>query len=161
MLYRHAQLSIVPDAIPVSRDIDAEYLSGWNDCRAAMLKKENATKWWHGLHNEIKGRGRRHEGDFTPDISMSTEEIIDAINKRRTASEPATVPGKWIPVSEKLPEDEQEVLTRNRFGHCFVSFFDENSGLFFDRLDAPIEWSIEHVLVTHWMPLPPAPMEVK
>lgn len=36
-LYRHAQPSIVPDAIPVSRDIDAGYLSGWNDCRAAML----------------------------------------------------------------------------------------------------------------------------
>ncbi len=48
-------------------------------------QEESATKWWHGLHNEIKGRGRRHEGDFTPDISMSTEEIIDAINKRRAA----------------------------------------------------------------------------
>ncbi len=29
---------VVPDAIPVSRDIDAGYLSGWNDCRAAMLQ---------------------------------------------------------------------------------------------------------------------------
>ncbi|MCH9562433.1 hypothetical protein [Klebsiella pneumoniae] len=36
-LYRHTQPSIVPDAIPVSRDIDAGYLSGGNDCRAAML----------------------------------------------------------------------------------------------------------------------------
>ena len=38
-LYRHAQPSIVPDAIPISRDIDAGYLSGWNDCRAAMLQE--------------------------------------------------------------------------------------------------------------------------
>ena len=30
-------MPVVPDAIPVSRDIDAGYLSGWNDCRAAML----------------------------------------------------------------------------------------------------------------------------
>ncbi|HHL3239297.1 TPA: DUF551 domain-containing protein [Klebsiella variicola] len=67
----------------------------------------------------------------------------------------------WIPVGEQMPEDEQEVVTRNRMGHCFVSFFDKSSGLFFDRLDAPIEWSIEHVLVTHWMPLPPAPAGVK
>ena len=38
-LYRHAQpVPVVPDAIPVSRDIDAGYLSGWNDCRAAMLQ---------------------------------------------------------------------------------------------------------------------------
>ncbi|HCD4106833.1 TPA: DUF551 domain-containing protein [Klebsiella pneumoniae] len=72
-------------------------------------------------------------------------------------SEPATVPGKWIPVSERMPEDEQEVLTINRMGHCFVSFFDKHSGLFFDRLDAPAACCIEHVLVTHWMPLPAAP----
>lgn len=73
----------------------------------------------------------------------------------------ATVPGKWIPVSEQMPDDEQEVLTINRMGHCFVSFFDKHSGLFFDRLDAPAACCIEHVLVTHWMPLPAAPKEVK
>ena len=76
-------------------------------------------------------------------------------------SEPATVPGKWIPVSERMPEDEQEVLTINRMGHRFVSFFDKHSGLYFDRLDAPAACCIEHVLVTHWMPLPAAPQEVK
>lgn len=76
-------------------------------------------------------------------------------------SEPATVPGKWIPVSERMPEDEQEVLTINKMGHRFVSFFDKHSGLFFDRLDAPAACCIEHVLVTHWMPLPAAPQEVK
>ena len=76
-------------------------------------------------------------------------------------SEPATVPGTWIPVSERMPEDEQEVLTINRMGHCFVSFFDKHSGLFFDRIDAPAACCIEHVLVTHWMPLPAAPQEVQ
>ncbi|HGK4425386.1 TPA: dATP/dGTP pyrophosphohydrolase domain-containing protein [Klebsiella pneumoniae] len=76
-------------------------------------------------------------------------------------SEPATVPGKWIPVSERMPEDEQEVLTINKMGHRFVSFFDKHSGLFFDRLDAPAACCIERVLVTHWMPLPAAPQEVK
>ena len=76
-------------------------------------------------------------------------------------SEPATVPGKWIPVSERMPDDEQEVLTINKMGHRFVSFFDKHSGLFFDRLDAPAACCIEHVLVTHWMPLPAAPQEVK
>ncbi|STV05417.1 Uncharacterised protein [Klebsiella pneumoniae subsp. ozaenae] len=60
----------------------------------------------------------------------------------------ATVPGKWIPVSERMPKDEQEVLTINKMGHRFVSFFDKHSGLFFDRLDAPAACCIEHVLVT-------------
>ncbi|AZR63368.1 DUF551 domain-containing protein [Klebsiella quasipneumoniae] len=76
-------------------------------------------------------------------------------------SDPATVPGKWIPVSERMPEDEQEVLNINRMGHRFVSFFDKHSGLYFDRLDAPAACCIEHVLVTHWMLLPAAPQEVK
>ncbi|HBS9901970.1 TPA: DUF551 domain-containing protein [Klebsiella aerogenes] len=67
----------------------------------------------------------------------------------------------WTPVSERMPEDEQEVLTINRMGHRFVSFFDKHSGLFFDRLDAPAACCLEHVLVTHWMPLPAAPQEVK
>ncbi len=72
---------------------------------------------------------------------------------------PEIIPG-WIPVSERMPDDEQEVLTINKMGHRFVSFFDKHSGLFFDRLDAPAACCIEHVLVTHWMPLPAAPQEV-
>ncbi|SXH45313.1 DUF551 domain-containing protein [Klebsiella pneumoniae] len=79
-------------------------------------------------------------------------------------NEPQNIPEiipQWIPVSERMPEDEQEVLTINRMGHCFVSFFDKHSGLFFDRLDAPAACCIEHVLVTHWMPLPAAPQEVR
>ncbi|HHH3395335.1 TPA: DUF551 domain-containing protein [Klebsiella aerogenes] len=71
------------------------------------------------------------------------------------------IPDTWIPVSERMPEDEQEVLTINRMGHRFVSLFDKHSGLFFDRLDAPSACCIEHVLVTHWMELPAAPQEVK
>lgn len=84
-----------------------------------------------------------------------------AADPQLPGSDPATVPGKWIPVSERMPEDEQEVLTINKMGHRFVSFFDKHSGLFFDRLDAPAACCIEHVLVTHWMPLPAAPQEVK
>ncbi|MEH4266001.1 DUF551 domain-containing protein [Klebsiella aerogenes] len=72
-----------------------------------------------------------------------------------------TVSDTWIPVSERMPDDEQEVLTINKMGHRFVSFFDKHSGLFFDKLDAPAACCIEHVLVTHWMPLPAAPQEVK
>ncbi|MFY7420167.1 DUF551 domain-containing protein [Enterobacter cloacae complex sp. IR5428] len=65
----------------------------------------------------------------------------------------------WVACSERMPEDEQEVLTRNRMGHCFVSFFDEHSGLFFDRIDVAAACCIEHILVTHWMPLPAAPKQ--
>lgn len=93
-------------------------------------------------------------------IALDIYDAMLAAAPQSPGSEPATVPGKWIPVSERMPEDEQEVLTINRMGHCFVSFFDKHSGLFFDRIDAPAACCIEHVLVTHWMSLPAAPQEV-
>ncbi|HFQ6895577.1 TPA: DUF551 domain-containing protein [Klebsiella pneumoniae] len=101
---------------------------------------------------------------FARGANWMRQHIIDstlAAAPQLPGSEPATVPGKWIPVSERMPEDEQEVLTINKMGHRFVSFFDKHSGLFFDRLDAPAACCIERVLVTHWMPLPAAPQEVK
>ncbi|HBV2667174.1 TPA: DUF551 domain-containing protein [Klebsiella pneumoniae] len=101
---------------------------------------------------------------FARGANWMRQHIIDstlAAAPQSPGSEPATVPGKWIPVSERMPDDEQEVLTINKMGHRFVSFFDKHSGLFFDRLDAPAACCIEHVLVTHWMPLPAAPQEVK
>lgn len=100
-------------------------------------------------------------GETDGDIASTLRAAMLAADPQLPGSDPATVPGKWIPVSEQMPEDEQEVLTINKMGHRFVSFFDKHSGLFFDRLDAPAACCIEHVLVTHWMPLPAAPQEIK
>lgn len=100
-------------------------------------------------------------GETDGDIASTLRAAMLAADPQLPGSDPVTVPGKWIPVSERMPEDEQEVLTINKMGHRFVSFFDKHSGLFFDRLDAPAACCIEHVLVTHWMPLPAAPQEVK
>ncbi|WP_423788145.1 DUF551 domain-containing protein [Klebsiella quasipneumoniae] len=66
-------------------------------------------------------------------------------------SEPATVPGKWIPVSERMPEsngvyfgwDGKRVLEVN----CFFGGFSANQFI--------------HGEITHWMPLPAGPQEVR
>lgn len=66
-------------------------------------------------------------------------------------SDLATVPGKWIPVSERMPEsngvyfgwDGKRVLEVN----CFFGGFSANQFI--------------HGEITHWMPLPAAPQEVK
>ncbi|STV63512.1 Eaa1 [Klebsiella pneumoniae subsp. rhinoscleromatis] len=131
LLYRHAQpVPVVPEE--------------WTIADAVKFCKETG----------------RQDAGAAMDAWNACRAAMLAAAPQSPGSEPATVPGKWIPVSERMPEDEQEVLTINKIGHRFVSFFDKHSGLFFDRLDAPAACCIEHVLVTHWMPLPAAPQEV-
>ncbi|HCT8003363.1 Eaa1 [Klebsiella pneumoniae] len=72
-------------------------------------------------------------------------------------SEPATVPGKWIPVSERMPDEnaEQQVLACFKGGdistlYYFEGRWDDAYGIVPIRQD-----------VTHWMPLPAAPQEVR
>lgn len=78
-------------------------------------------------------------------------------------SEPATVPGKWIPVSERMPEVGVKVL-------CFPVKDEPIHATFNGQLWLQdISWSgsdepIDNVItasVTHWMPMPAAPQEVK
>lgn len=77
--------------------------------------------------------------------------------------EPATVPGKWIPVSERMPEAGVKVL-------CFPVEDEPIHAVFNGQLWLQdVSWSgseepIDNVIpvpVTHWMPLPSAPQEVK
>ncbi|EDK0185318.1 DUF551 domain-containing protein [Salmonella enterica] len=63
----------------------------------------------------------------------------------------------WISCSERMPEDEQEVIVQNKLGYRYVSYFDEHSGLFFNMPGGNQMNCIEHILVTHWMPLPAPP----
>lgn len=76
-------------------------------CRAAMLQAGNPAAWWQGLYGEIKGRGQRSTRDFTPDLGMSTEDIIDAINKRHV-SDAGNSPG--ITGAEQRIADAVELL---------------------------------------------------
>ena len=62
---------------------------------------------------------------------------------------------KWIPVTERLPEDGAEVLAWSRKGFAYVDWFIDGkwkvNGLVDDK----------HEFVTHWMPLPDPPEEVE
>ena len=128
-LYRHAQpVTVVPDKMTAIVKDEAEYVEGWNACRAAML----------------------------------------AAAPQSPGSEPATVPGKWIPVSEQMPDDDDFVYIwpRPDFGvelhvgqYCershkgggwYAQVYEQNHG---------IEW--HPITVTHWMPLPAGPQEVR
>lgn len=75
-----------------------------------------------------------------------------------TSNSPA-IPDGWVACSEQMPEDEQEVIVQNKMGYRYVSYFDEHSGLFFDMRGGNQMNCIEHIFVTHWMPLPAAPQQ--
>lgn len=68
------------------------------------------------------------------------------------------VPGKWIPVSERIPDNTEPVLCIEKradfgtYGQPFVCWHD-GGGWVGKTNYRPI--------VTHWMPLPAAPQEVK
>ncbi|ESN37069.1 hypothetical protein L365_02468 [Klebsiella pneumoniae MGH 19] len=98
---------------------------------------------------------------FARGANWMRQHIIDstlAAAPQLPGSEPATVPGKWIPVSERIPDNTEPVLCIEKradfgtYGQPFVCWHD-GGGWVGKTNYRPI--------VTHWMPLPAAPQEVK
>ena len=103
-----------------------------------------------------------HMSDYTEahgDDAYSVLHNLITASPQSPGSEPATVPGKWIPVSERMPEDSGRywcyVEEQNDLGK---SHYQWNCSWNGDR------WWVESEgggIVTHWMQLPAAPQEVK
>ncbi|WP_456320551.1 DUF551 domain-containing protein [Raoultella ornithinolytica] len=107
-------------------------------------------------------------GVCEPKIGFSTgwnacRAAMLAATPQSPGSEPATVPGKWIPVSEKMPPSRHEVLVGSWWGEksrwcCKWETYipghpdAQSSGW----LIPGASWT-----PTHWMPLPTAPQEPK
>ncbi|HCM5335790.1 TPA: DUF551 domain-containing protein [Klebsiella pneumoniae] len=70
-------------------------------------------------------------------------------------SEPATVPGKWIPVSERMPDDRTQVILWDaEIGEVTSGHYSHKTHTFYHCGD-----DIENE-ITHWMAPPAAPQEV-
>lgn len=107
--------------------------------------------------------------EFDSIIDYGAEDSVDAWHRLLAAapqspgSEPATVPGEWIPVSEQMPPSRHEVLVGRWWGEkprwcCKWAAYipghpdAQSSGW----LIPGASWT-----PTHWMPLPAAPQEPK
>lgn len=66
----------------------------------------------------------------------------------------ALVDQRWIPVTERLPEKVGEYLVLSKAGNYSIQWFyiNENYKAFL---------YVENGTITHWMPLPDRPKEVK
>ncbi|HBQ0418659.1 DUF551 domain-containing protein [Klebsiella aerogenes] len=130
-LYRHAQPApVVPEEMTpqqASRSYGGEvrgYRDGWNACRAAMLQAGNC---------------RENANSSTNNFREITE----------TSTNSPVIPDAWIPVSERMPENDVSVLT---FDGMYKRVHHAMYG----------HWQCwEPGKITHWMPLPAAPQEVK
>ncbi|WP_242490834.1 DUF551 domain-containing protein [Klebsiella pneumoniae] len=120
MLYRHAQPApVVPDGY-------------------VMVPKEPTAEM-------ILSAMRDNETGEVAEIY----ELMLAAAPQSPGSEPATVPGKWIPVSERMPERGDYLVTDG----C-----DFDVQLFNGEQFIPgFVWEDK---ITHWMPLPAAPQGV-
>lgn len=132
--------------------------------RAAMLQSGNSpvvpderaafNAWNNDVDCPLAGRDAKSAAW----LAWQSRAAMLAAAPQSPGSEPAAVPGKWIPVSEQLPEDSGRywcyVEEQNDLGK---SHYQWNCSWNGDR------WWVESEgggIVTHWMPLPAAPQEV-
>lgn len=140
-LYRHAQTA------PVVR---CPFHCGWDNLNKLAI--QDAALVARGLvEGELTTEAHRQAAISNNDrllkVISACRAAMLAATQQSPGSEPDTVPGKWIPVSEQMPEDEEQYyLTYSEGdGVCRSYFFD---GYFADQY------------ITHWMPLPAAPQEI-
>ncbi|PLD39003.1 hypothetical protein B6I53_22065 [Klebsiella pneumoniae] len=72
-------------------------------------------------------------------------------------SEPATVPGTWIPVSERLPEAGGDMIVFTDGIVMSGVSYAKKKGFYIQALEYDDDEPVDSV--THWMPLPAGPKE--
>ncbi|EJL0193243.1 DUF551 domain-containing protein [Escherichia coli] len=115
----------------------------------------NRTKLEHILEY---ARQQRHTGQHCKIPPGDMVEIME-IAMRKAGNSPVTTDG-WISCSERMPENGQHVIIL--CDGAFVLYAQYRDGEFFDVVRNGEEFfETQSRNVTHWIPLPEPPQEVK
>ncbi|EFI4512719.1 DUF551 domain-containing protein [Escherichia coli] len=163
---------VVPDEIEPDDGNTFDYVDGWNACRAAMLhgaepvsqtyklpplssSEVNDAAW--KLHNMLTEHGPLNGRQFNNLKGCFYEALKVAMRNY-----PVT-PDSWISCSERMPNDKQYVWCWGKsYGwtecNTFEGYYDWSRNKWWAVTDDGEEPASK---VTHWMPLPEPPQEVK
>ena len=130
-LYMAQPVSVVPDALPSLNNGIVGFDEGWNACRAVML---------HGA-----------------------EPVSQTYKLNKLSGNSPVPPDGWISCSERMPNDKQYVWCWGKsygWTECdtFEGYYDCSRNKWWAVTDNGEEPASK---VTHWMPLPEPPQEVK
>ncbi|HAI3249999.1 TPA: DUF551 domain-containing protein [Escherichia coli] len=180
-LYATPQVQVVPEEMywqdaPVEGSSKAAaYATGWNACRAAMLHGAEPVSQTYKLpvntpcqdapaHIWLQTAGVWPEDGELSELTWCShnQHHDDTLYVRAdlvNGNYPVT-PDGWISCSERMPDDGQHVIIL--CDSAFVLYAQYRDGEFFDVVRNGEEFfETQSRNVTHWMPLPEPPQEVK
>ncbi|HDZ9518084.1 TPA: DUF551 domain-containing protein [Klebsiella pneumoniae] len=102
------------------------------------------------------------DDDRIDDIKRIVRELADAPHDTpalNSIQSVVTVPGKWIPVSERMPIEFEAVIAFDGDQVYGEAMYSSDDGFTIDGYEPCDRLNLQNV--THWMPLPAAPQEVK
>lgn len=137
-----------PDVLPAQPAADSEPVAWtWQHL-----------KQWHVTNDEERARDLAWDGVKVEPLYRRAAMLAAAPHDTpalNSVQSVVTVPGKWIPVSERIPEDRTQVILWDaEIGEVTSGHYSHKTHTFYHCGDA-----IENE-ITHWMAPPAAPQEV-
>ncbi|ELO4328526.1 DUF551 domain-containing protein [Escherichia coli] len=183
-LYIAKPVPVVPDARPSLNNGIVGFDEGWNACRAAMLHgAEPVNQTYKSPHTQFEQVADLYEMQFDDgrtcafhtDAQKAAQWLqvcdgnrvqeyvkLERLQNALSGNSPVS-PGGWISCSERMPNDKQYVWCWGKsygWTECdtFEGYYDWSRNKWWAVTDDVEEPASK---ITHWMPLPEPPQEVK